>query len=276
MNKILVAVLLAVVVMSCEKNDYIDDLGRVGKTTPITYWELPSTVVKAGGYVKFNGQYYSLTKTPIDHTEVWYNTVEKIDMQIAYASTAINFSKRINNENEVRMLQKMAEFAHNESLWVDSMKAYVLRDSFQVTNTSRIVEWKEVKNFDQSKFNQLFPDSFPTVFKRDLYPLLLSNTSEFGRLLSVLNVYEPDQYKTFIDSIPNPNTGKKDAVIKEEYKSLLKHKFDSIPFQNFLYDNATQMYRINYEKSYKINALLKVVEQNGAVGVSDTKSIEVN
>lgn len=279
MNKssyILTILFFTLFISSCEKNDPIDELGRVGLKTPTAYWEIPSTVVKAGNNVAFTGQYYSNDKQQIDHTEVWYNIVEAVDMQVTYASTAINFSKKINSSSQVRMSQKISTYPHLESLWNAEKKTYVLQDSFAVSNTLRPVEWKEVKSFDAQKFKSFFPDTTSTVFKRDLYTQLTKNISEYGRILSVLNVYTTDQFRTFLDSVYNPNSGKKDAVIKSQYVDVLKHKFDSIPFQDFIYDNSTQLYKLEYTKSYKLSAVYKVFEKSGAVGVSDSKEVEIN
>lgn len=267
---------LSLLVIACERNDFIDDLGRVGQQTPNSYWEVPSLSARAGNSVDFTAQYYSLEGTPIDHTEVWYSTDESELMLLTYASSAINYSKRLEGERQVRIMQKIAEYPHTESLWDIERKSYVLNSSFPVSNTLRLVEWKEVSTFDQERYNSLFPDTLATVFKRDLYPQLLTNTAELGRLMSSLDIYEPDEFRTFLDSTFNENTGRYDYQIKSDVQPALKERYDAIPFQDLLYNSSTQLYNIEYSKSYKITAAFRVYETDGVVGISEPKVIEIN
>ncbi len=267
---------LVLVLAACERNDFIDDLGRVGEQTPNAYWEVPSLSARAGNSVNFTAQYYSLKDTPIDHTEVWYSTNESELMLLTYASSAINYSKRIEGQQEVRIMQKIAEYPHSENLWDNEKKSYVLNSSFPVSNTLRLIEWREVSAFDPDRYNSLFPDTLATVFKRDLYPQLLANTTEMGRLMSTLNIYEPDEFRSFLDSTFNENTGRYDYQIKPDIQPVIKQRYDAIPFQDLLYDNSTQLYRIEYSKSYRITAAFRVYETNGVVGISEPKVIEIN
>lgn len=269
---------MAFIAISCAKNDLFDDLGKVGKQTPLSYWEIPSSVVKAGNKVEFTAQYYSLNNKSIERTEVWYEIIESVNMEVKYPGSGLNYSKTLNSDQLIRVMQKIKAYSHTKDRWVNDKKTFVLNDSFPTSYTLKEVSWKEVKTFDQTKFNQLFPDTIAAVFKRDLFDQLKEskNLSEFMRFFSKLNVYTTDQFVQFVDSVDNPNTGGKDPVLIKQYMPILQHKFDSIPFSDIIYDNSTQMYNINYVKLYKLNALFKVVETDDLEGVSETKSITLN
>ena len=135
------------------------------------------------------------------------------------------------------------------------------------------MDWKEVKTFDEAKFNAYFPTGFAVQFKDSMYNLL--KVADFRKIMVSLNLMTSTEFIACTDSVPNPNTGGQDYFIKEDKKSVLKTKYEGIQFKDLIYDASTQLYKVEYSKAYKLGARLKVIDKTGIEGVADKKDIEL-
>lgn len=266
--------LMACLLVGCEINDPIDNVVRVGEVAPHIYWELPTNSVAAGSTVPFYAQYYTIGDVKIDHLEVWYDVNENIQTLVSCPLvTTFKYSISSSSTSLSREFQKIESFTHFEKNWLDSKKAYILDTAFQTSKTLRTVDWKEVKTFEDTKFNLYFPTGFATHFKDSMYNLL--KVSDFRKIMVSLSVMTDTQFVTYTDSTFNANSGAYDYFIKESMKPDLKTKYDGIQFKDLIYDQSAQIYKVEYSKSYKLNARLKAFDTNQIEGITDNKVIEL-
>lgn len=280
-NKIKIAVLLTLFVgfAACEKNDSIDEWAKIGQQAPHTYWELSSTVAKAGGdEITFFGQYYT-NGIVVDHLSVWYNVIEKLTQTaVCPLAPSINYSLSIDESTEVREYQEIKQYVHNENYWDDKLKAYKINASFPVSNTLAISEWKQPADFDNDKFTQLFPSDFAERFKQGLFEKVSidANIPSYRAVLTATDACSVEDFNNCIDSVFNDNSQLWDKFIKEEKKSTLKGWYDGVPFEKLIYKSSESKYMINYLRAYTLDATFRVNDKEGNQGVSRNYTIEVN
>lgn len=273
-TKLLLIIMLTSLLVSCEINDSIDNVVRVGQVAPHVFWELPSNSVAAGSSVAFYAQYYPVGENQIDRLEVWYDINENITKVVSCPLvTSFKYSVSSNTTTLAREFQKISMYKHDASNWSTLKKAYILDTVFPTSATLRTVEWKEVKTFEDAKFNAYFPAGFATQFKDSMYKLL--KVADFRKIMVSLSLMTDVEFKACTDSTKNENSGGYDYFIKEDKKPVLKTKYDGIEFKNLIYDQSAQIYKVEYAKYYKLNARFKAFDKNQIAGVSDKKEIEL-
>lgn len=272
--KLLSMLTIASFLTSCEINDPIDNIVKVGKVAPHVFWELPSSSVNAGDKVPFYAQYYTTSNEEIDRLEVWYD-INEVSVRTVSCPLVSTFKYTVSSTKTVlsREFQEIDNYKHKPTNWLALKKAYILDTTFQTSKTLRQLDWKEVKMFEEAKFNAYFPAGFAVQFKDSLYKLL--KVADFRKIMVSLSLMTSAEFVTFTDSVPNPNTGGKDYFIKEDKKSVLKAKYDGIQFKDLIYDATTQLYKVEYSKAYKLGARLKVIDKMGIPGIADKKDIEL-
>ncbi|MEA4982448.1 MAG: hypothetical protein VB066_06990 [Paludibacter sp.] len=274
LKKILFSLSVVILLTSCEINDPVDDITRIGQVAPHVFWELPSNSVNAGSSVAFYAQYYTTGNADIDRLEVWYDVNENIQTMVSCPLvTTFKYNISTNNTTQIREFQKIETYAHNVNNWDSLKRAYILDTTFTTSRTLRTVEWKEVKTFEDSKFNAYFPANFATQFKDSLYPLL--KVADFRKIMVSLNVTSDIEFKAFTDSTFNANSGTYDYFIKPEKKAELRTKYDGIAFKDLIYDQSAQIYKVEYTRVYKLNARFKAFDKNQIVGIADKKEIDL-
>lgn len=277
-NILIIFAFLTFWVSGCEKHDLINDWARIGQRTSHTYWEIPSSTVNAGNTVAFIAQFYNNEGVAIDHMEVWYDEEEHISMQATCPNVTFVFTKSVDVSNIAHVFQEKATYEFQEEYWNADKRAYVVNDVFPTSNTLKTVEWKNVEEFDQERFNKLFPDTFATAFQRDLYVELEKKEkySDLRMLMLNLDMSNSEEFKSYTDSVFNDNKQEMEYWIKDEYKEVVKAKYDAIPFEKLIYNISTLTYDLEYTKSYILNAAYKVFDKQGNVGVSEKKELTLN
>jgi hypothetical protein len=272
--KVLLIIIITSLLVSCEINDPIDNIVKVGKVAPHVFWELPSSSVNAGDKVPFYAQYYTTSAEEIDRLEVWYD-INEVSVRTVSCPLVSSFKYTVSSTKTVlsREFQEIENYKHEPTNWLTLKKAYILDTAFQTSKTLRQLDWKEVKTFDEAKFNAYFPTGFAVQFKDSMYNLL--KVADFRKIMVSLNLMTSNEFIACTDSVPNPNTGGKDYFIKEDKKSELKSKYDGIQFKDLIYDASTQLYKVEYSKAYKLGARLKVIDKTGIEGIADKKDIEL-
>lgn len=269
--------LWAVVMSSCEKNDPIDDWASIGRVTSNTYWEIPSSTVSAGSNVAFTAQFYNSENVAIDHMEVWYDVNEHVALEATCPSVTFKYTKSLDVTNLAREYQKIASYEFKEDYWSPEKRAYMVTNSFPTSNTLKTVEWAEATEFDAAKYASLFPDTFATVFQRDLYIELVKQEKyvDFRKLMVELEVMTTDEFRNCSDSVFNENSQSMNYFIKENSKELVKGKFFAIPFEQLLFDKSNMFYKLYYTRNYVLNATYKVFDKQGNVGIAEKKKIDL-
>ena len=172
--------LLLMAVASCEKHDPFDKNTITGAVGPETYWTVESSTAKSGEGMNFVGQYYS-TVAEIDHSEVWYDLWEKEEKLVtASLIKAFTYSISSNTAQQKRILQTIASYEHADSLWNDSLHAYVLEDRFPISYTLAPVSWvqpKDLEGFDKN-LHAYFGENFVSEFMAGLMPKMNPSATE--------------------------------------------------------------------------------------------------
>jgi len=265
---------LVSLLVGCEINDPVDNVVRVGQVAPHVFWELPTNSVTAGSPVPFYAQYYTIGDAKIDRLEVWYDVTENIQTVVSCPLvTTFKYSISASSSTLSREFQAVASYKHIVANWDTLKRAYILDTVFPTSRTLRTVEWKEVKTFDDTKFNAYFPSTFATHFKDSMYNLL--KVSDFRKIMVSLNVITDVQFKAYTDSTFNLNSGSYDLFIKADKKADLKTKYDGIQFKDLIYDTSAQIYKVEYTRLYKLNARFKAYDKNNVAGITDIKEIEL-
>lgn len=282
-NLIKICALGALLVMgtSCAKHDFFDDDTITGKVGPESYWEVASSAVTAGGAMEFTAQYYS-SVSQIDHSEVWYDIVETIDYTVTcpWLST-FTYSKTSNSSMQKRVAQKIKEYPHNDSLWSDKLHAYTYTSSFPVSGTLAPFTWSHPEEFDSTKMVNYFGDTFMQSFKDGIKPKM--QFADYKKMYLGLGIL--DDFKQYTDSTLDPNQGEdvwvyhfpKDPVTGEEVvPAAIDSIWDVLTFKQLVENSANGYYEVDYNRNYKLNAVLRVYDVRGVYGKTVSKEITIN
>lgn len=342
--KIAALALLFMSVVSCEKHDFFDENTITGAVGPETYWTIESSAVKAGERMNFRGQYYS-TAEEIDRSEVWYDLFVSEDKLVSaplIKSFTYNFTS--STITQQRVLQTIQTYEHNDSLWTDSLRAYVLNESFPVSGTLAPVTWNKPKDTIGFAKNLVlyFGESFAKDFKDGLTKKMYDDVNvpydslkyganmDFLRGLTLLDsatlswmtdsafdknsnswvnyikrndsIWSTTKFDTtmvvdtisrqvnvgtnrdpiWVDSVWYDTTynisPKLDSVIyvypqiKETIETLWR---DSVDFYDLIL-GAEGDYSVEFQRSYLINAELRVYDKKGTYSRTDSKEISIN
>lgn len=309
--KILTIVAIALVVFaSCDRHDMIDELVQVGPVTPQVYWELASSTTKAGNDVGFKAQYYtSKQDVTIDTLQVWYNVVRSETYQVTsplLATFSYTMSRSI--EEEVRVSQYIAGYSHKEEYWNNTLRAYTFTDVFPTSYTLASVAVSEPESFaytDSVTFVNNFGANFAKEFKDSLFVKM--QYADYFKMFgpSGLNVLE--DFSAYKDSTYDANSDSYiahftlDTLTAAEYEAKTParnwHKyattesgdvvieivptdliilFDETTIDELLFNKAKQYYELQFSRAYYIEANLRCIDSNGAIGTALETKIELN
>lgn len=175
-------------VSSCAKHDPIADNGELGQIVPTTYWSVGSTACKAGEDFSFQGKYYTIDPTAtIDHSEVWYNIKrdESASATAKLAGSALKYTKTIAATDTVRNNQSVASFPHSEDYWSPLDNCYIINASVPTSVTLSPVSWKDVRTWDQEKFDTYYPSTFAKEFCDEVINQLTKDSTYYTGLKTV-------------------------------------------------------------------------------------------
>ena len=247
--------LILMTIASCEKHDPFDKNMITGAVGPETYWTVESSTVKSGEGMNFVGQYYS-TVAAIDHSEVWYELFEKEEKLVtASLIKAFTYSFASNTTKQKRMLQTIQSYAHSDSLWSDSLHAYVLADKFPVSYTLAPISWKQPKElvgFDKN-LHAYFGENFAKEFMDGLMPKMNPTATE-RHYAAYMNVFQGLSLLT--DTILSPAG-------------------DSIPYLKWITDSTFNANTNSWNKYFKQNDSIWSKTEVDTVGTRIYDTIEV-
>lgn len=175
-------------VTSCAKHDPIPDAIDLGQIAPTTYWSVGSSACKAGEDFTFQGKYYTTNPSAsIDHMEVWYNVKrdESASATARLAGSALKYTKTVAATDTVRTSQVMATFAHDENYYSELDNCYIINGTVPTSATLSPVEWKEVRTWDQEKFDTYYPAGFADEFRAEVIDLLTNDSTYYTGLKTV-------------------------------------------------------------------------------------------
>lgn len=271
--------LVAALFSSCDINDTMDDVVLVGKMAPHVYWEVGSSTVTAGNNVPFIVQYYTTANEEIDRLEVWYNVTEDEAKTVTSPWTqTFSYSVVSTKSIQKRISQKISEYPHLATNWSDSLRAYTFKSTFPTSNTLATTSWVKPSSYDNDKMLAYFGNGFITQFKDSLFKLM--KVTDFQKMYLGLNLV--DNFKIYLDSTKNDNTGgwtyhfPKDAQGNTPVPQTITDIYKNIPFSDLIFNKSTNIYEVEYIRSYKINALMKTFDKKGTMGISLNTEISLN
>jgi len=115
-------------------------------------------------------------------------------------------------------------------------------------------------------------------FKDSLYSKC--RQSIFRKLYQGLNLVT--NFKIYLDSTYNQNTGKydyhfpKDAHGNTPVPEAIRVIYQSIPFENLIFNTSNANYEVEFSRSYSIDANLKAIDIKGVVGTAIKTTISLN
>lgn len=274
-----IAVIAVTLFTACDINDNLDKAVIVGKMAPHVYWEVGSSTVTAGANVPFTVQYYTTSTEEIDKLEVWYNLVED-ESKIVTCPWTISFTYSVTSSKSIqkRIPQRISTYPHLTTNWSDSLSAYSFKATFPTSNTLATVSWVKPSAFETEKMNSYFGASYMKQFKDSLFKLM--KVTDFQKMYLGLNLV--DNFKIYIDSTKNDLTGgytyhfPKDAQGNTPVPQAIIDIYANIPFQDLIFNKTTNVYDVEYVRSYRINALMKIYDKKGTIGVSLNSEIALN
>jgi len=186
-----------VLLTSCAVHDPFADKMEIGQVLPTVDWQQNSTVVKAGNYASFKGQYYTSSDREIDHSEVWgLIRREQSAAATSKLTTSLAYTKTYTINDTVRSAQSLATYPHSLAVW-DGYE-YTLNDSFPTSRTLAPVTWATPTTWDQDKFDSYYPSTFQQEFVDYLVNALTKDSLYYNDLRNVYINYDftVEQFET--------------------------------------------------------------------------------
>lgn len=184
--------LLALGVMamsSCARHDVIDKITTIGQEVPGAYWELSSTVCKAGDEFGFQGKYSVSPGHEADRSEVWYQIVrtEEASVLSKLGGTSLGYTHKSAKIDTVRTYQPMAVFPHSAATW--SGHEFIITGTVPVSRTLAPVKWADIATWDEDNFNAYYPEGFKEGFLSTVIGYLTNEATAQNYYNALRSVY---------------------------------------------------------------------------------------
>lgn len=292
MNKIKFFALLfvsALIISSCARHDFIDEMAITGNVGPQALWELGSSSVAAGTNADFVLQYYS-TVDEISHSEVWYSVSEMVSKKVNCPWLSTFTHTYTSDVTELkRISEKIETFPHNMAEWSDSLSAYKLEAAFPVTSTLGSFSWRQPEQFGDVE-NENMAKYFGETFMQDYKDAILEKMqyADFQKMILGLDLddtlkdkYGGKAFKELTDSTYDANS----ASYVYHFPKLGDGTTPTPQGVIDLYNNEitfgqlTQTpagHDVEYSRSYKIDAIMRVYDTRGVYGNTISREIVIN
>ena len=174
---------------ACANHDLIPDIAQVGQAVPTVYWEVGSTVCKAGDSFSFQGKYTSEPgRTPVK-SEVWYQVLRS-DVAAASAmlgGTSLSYTQTVTSNDTLRSFQCHASIPHSEDFW--NGHEYIVTGLVPTSRTLSPVSWVDAAAWDQERFNTYYPEGFVQDFLDKVYGYLTDEATAPSYYNALRTVY---------------------------------------------------------------------------------------
>lgn len=188
-SKIVLAAAALAAMSSCAKHDLIPEIAQVGQSVPTVYWEVGSTVCKAGESFSFQGKYTSEPgRTPV-RSEVWYQII-RADAAAASAKlggSSLSYTQTVSSQDTMRSFQCHASFPHSEEYW--NGHEYIIQGEVPTSRTLSPVMWSDAAEWDQSRFDSYYPEGFAKQFTAKVVSMLTDEETANSYYNALRTVY---------------------------------------------------------------------------------------
>lgn len=188
-TKVLLAAAIVAAASSCEKHDLISEITEVGQVVPTVYWEVGSTVCKAGESFTFQGKYTSESfRTPL-RSEVWYQVLRSdvAAASVALAGSSLSYTQTATSTDVMRSYQCHAVFPHEQAVF--NGHEYIIQGEVPTSRTLSPVSWVDITTWDGDRFDSYYPAGFKAEFLAKIYGYLTDEASAPGYYSALRNVY---------------------------------------------------------------------------------------
>ena len=150
----------ALALCSCDRHDIINDIAPVGQEVPACYWQLNSTVCKAGESFGFQGKYSVNPAATPDRSEVWYQIVrtEEASVTSKLGGSSLAYTHKSSKVDTIRSYQSVAVFPHSAAQ--QNGQEFVINGTVPVSRTLAPVKWADIAQWDQANFDTYYPEGF--------------------------------------------------------------------------------------------------------------------
>lgn len=172
---------------SCANHDLIGNIADAGQEVPTCYWEVGSTVCKAGESFTFQGKYtVGYEGASPAYSEVWYriNRDDAAAASVALAGNGLSYTKTYSSNDTMRAYQPIERFDHSLAVWSDNHN-WVVNGEVPVSRTLAPVSWKEIKAWDQERFDSYYPAGFADEFNAAVVEMLTKDSTYYSALRTV-------------------------------------------------------------------------------------------
>lgn len=185
----LAATAFAAALTGCANHDLIPDMAEVGQAVPTVYWEVGSTVCKAGESFNFQGKYTNVPgRTPL-RSEVWYQILRADNAAVSatLGGSTLNYTLSVAAQDTMRSFQCHASFPHQDSYWDGHQNIFT--GEVPVSRTLAPVSWVEPAEWDQERFDTYYPEGFAAQFVDKIYEYLTSEETAPSYYNALRTVY---------------------------------------------------------------------------------------
>lgn len=341
----------AVAMSSCAKHDIIDNIAPVGQEVPTAYWQLNSTVCKAGEEFGFQGKYSTTDpRTPVK-SQVWYQIVrtEEASVLSKLGGASLGYTHKVSSTDTIRTYQPMATFPHSAAVW--DGREYILDGTVPVSRTLAPVKWADISTWDQENFDSYYPAGFAEGFLKTVIGYLTDEATADNYYNSLRSVYisydfsneimqangfpavdqnnataeksdlwfstteasddalvgyyyytvegdknvvheisiEENENFTAAPTYPvyksapwvfcryDDNAGAIVSSVRTEWLPKFRALLETIPFQDWIYDASNACYKVDFSRTYQLNAQFRVYDDLDNEGRAyDVLTITVN
>ncbi len=173
----------------CANHDLIPDIAEVGQAVPTVYWEVGSTVCKAGESFTFQGKYTNEPgRTPL-RSEVWYQILRSDNASVSakLAGASLSYTQTVTSMDTMRSFQCHAVYPHMEEYWDGHQN--IFSGEVPVSRTLSPITWADAEEWDQDRFDTYYPQGFVEEFLNTVYDYLTSEESAPSYYSALRNVY---------------------------------------------------------------------------------------
>ena len=170
---------------SCSTRDILEPIVDAGQAVPTAYWEVGSTVCKAGEKFSFQGKYNVEPGKQVAYSEVWYRVKrdESASATAKLAGNALGYTKTVSSADTMRTFTPIARFDHSLAEW-DGYE-YIIKGEIPVSRTLNPVAWSKPREWDQERFDSYYPKGFQDEFRAEVIDLLTKDSTYYTSLRQV-------------------------------------------------------------------------------------------
>ena len=203
---LMIALGASLALSSCGNRDVLENIVENGQAVPAAYWEVGSTVCKAGESFSFQGKYNVEPGKQVDHSEVWYrvNRDETGTATVKLAGNSLSYTKTYSSLDTMRSYQPVVRFDHSEAEW--DGHEYIIKGQVPVSRTLSPVSWNKPATWDQEKFDSYYPKGFTEEFCAEVVDYLTKDSTYYSALRQVyINYPFANEQFTAVNSKYNVN-----------------------------------------------------------------------